>query len=307
MNGKYPTARIITIRNSTLLAYKTYKRHAFNSILGTSINPVIREEKNRLVHRSFSVQKIKMMRSVDVHVKTLTPSVRTLLSSIFTPKQKPPSLPLPLYYSSRSSSPHAASRVFSNAVAFSSSPIRGFHGVADGNHGGLEEETKLSLPVRAYFFSTSVDLKGLVEQNKHNFIPPTSRMTNYVVLKFGNHTDPTGTGGCISGSECIYMVVFHSNNEDTNGMNPALDEGRNKINKGNAKMGVKEMKERVYELERECMSMKQDLGKLVKPKEERNFFSKIFGLKSKNKTSPCGGGGKRGEEDALLMIREAKN
>lgn len=37
----------------------------------------------------------------------------------------------------------------------------------------------------------SVDLKGLVEQNKHNFIPPTSRMTNYVVLKFGNHTDPT--------------------------------------------------------------------------------------------------------------------
>lgn len=142
---------------------------------------------------------IKMMRSVDVHVKTLTPSVRTLLSSIFTPKQKPPSLPLPLYYSSRSSSPHAASRVFSNAVAFSSSPIRGFHGVrsfgtlftvrafssstaaslqpqqnqnqnqnqpeegsekvptlevADGNHGGLEEETKLSLPVRAYFFST---------------------------------------------------------------------------------------------------------------------------------------------------------
>ena len=26
--------------------------------------------------------------------------------------------------------------------------------VADGNHGGLEEETKLSLPVRAYFFST---------------------------------------------------------------------------------------------------------------------------------------------------------
>ncbi|CAF2348220.1 hypothetical protein HID58_039234 [Brassica napus] len=192
-----------------------------------------------------------MMRSVDVHVKTLTPSVRTLLSSIFTPKHKPPSLPLPLYFSSRSSSPHASSRFFSNAVAVSTAPIRGFNGirsfeslfavrafssstaaslqpqqnrnqnqpeegsekvptleVADGNHGGLEEETKLSLPVRAYFFSTSVDLKGLVEQNKHNFIPPTSRMTNYVVLKFGNHTDPTGTGGCISGSECIYMVVF---------------------------------------------------------------------------------------------------
>ena len=31
-----------------------------------------------------------------------------------------------------------------------------------------------------------MDLRGLVEQNKQNFIPPTSRMTNYVVLKFGN-------------------------------------------------------------------------------------------------------------------------
>ncbi|KAG2274007.1 hypothetical protein Bca52824_056562 [Brassica carinata] len=194
-----------------------------------------------------------MMRSVDVHVKTLAPSVRTILFSIFTPKQKPPPLSLPLHFSSRPSSSHASSRFFSNATSFSSAPSPGYHGtrsfgslfavralsssstaaslqpqqqnqnhqqpgecgekvppleVADGNHGGLEEETKLSLPVRAYFFSTSVDLKSLVEQNKHNFIPPTSRMTNYVVLKFGNHTDPTGTGGCISGSECIYMVVF---------------------------------------------------------------------------------------------------
>ncbi|CAH8327776.1 unnamed protein product [Eruca vesicaria subsp. sativa] len=96
-----------------------------------------------------------------------------------------------------------------------------------------------------------------------------------------------------------------SNNEDTNGMNQAL-EGHNKI-KGNAKMGIKEMKERVFELEKECMSMKQDLDKLVKPKEERNFFSKIFGLKCKTKTTPCGGVGKGGEEDALLMIRETKN
>ncbi|WZZ22446.1 hypothetical protein YC2023_123833 [Brassica napus] len=96
-----------------------------------------------------------------------------------------------------------------------------------------------------------------------------------------------------------------SNNEETSGKNLEL-EGGSKI-KGNAKMGIKEMKERVYELEKECTSMKQDLYKLVKPKEERNFFSKIFGLKSKTKTSPCGGKGKGGEEDALLMIRETKN
>ncbi|CAH2072836.1 unnamed protein product [Thlaspi arvense] len=202
-----------------------------------------------------------MMRSVDVHVKTLGPSVRTALFSILTSKQKSPSLSLPLHFSSRASS-HTISRYFSNFLAVSSSPIHGFREsrkfgslftvrafssspavslqpqpqqqqhqhpvecgetvpslsvgdgnsggleVGDGNSGGLKEEAKLSLPVRAYFFSTSVDLRSLVEQNKQNFIPPTSRMTNYVVLKFGNHFDPTGTGGCISGSECIYMVVF---------------------------------------------------------------------------------------------------
>ncbi|KAJ0229054.1 Protein RETARDED ROOT GROWTH-LIKE [Hirschfeldia incana] len=185
-----------------------------------------------------------MMRSFDVHAKTLAPSVRTLLFSIFTPKQKPPSLSLPLHFSSSS---HTSSRFFSNATtisnppmihgirnfvslfivrAFSSSPAASLQRqhleeecggeklpplevVGDGSYGGLEAETKLSLPVRAYFFSTNVDLKSLVEQNKLNFIPPTSRMTNYVVLKFGNHSDPTGSGGCcISGSECIYMVVF---------------------------------------------------------------------------------------------------
>ena len=62
------------------------------------------------------------------------------------------------------------------------------------------------------------------------------------------------------------------------------------------------MRERVFELEKECMSMKQDLDKLVKTKEGRNFFSKIFGSRSKTKTSPCGKGG----EDALV-IPETKN
>ncbi|KAF9674830.1 hypothetical protein SADUNF_Sadunf10G0167700 [Salix dunnii] len=55
----------------------------------------------------------------------------------------------------------------------------------------VEEDTRPSIPVRAFFFSTSVDLKSVVEQNKQNFIPPTSRMTNYVVLKFGNLSQPS--------------------------------------------------------------------------------------------------------------------
>ncbi|WRX12876.1 protein of unknown function DUF155 - like 1 [Theobroma cacao] len=100
----------------------------------------------------------------------------------------------------------------------------------------LEEDTKRSIPVRAYFFSTSVDLRRLVEQNKQNFIPPTSRMTNYVVLKFGNlasspkqtnsflfkpctsspfldffefsKDENQGPSAFISGSDSCFMVVF---------------------------------------------------------------------------------------------------
>nr|GMC50145.1 sporulation protein RMD1 [Ipomoea batatas] len=66
-----------------------------------------------------------------------------------------------------------------------------------------------SIPVRAFFFSTSVDLRSLVDQNKQNFIPPTSRMTNYVVLRFGyTKPDPNVLGSGLSGSDCCYMVVF---------------------------------------------------------------------------------------------------
>ncbi|KAK0592699.1 hypothetical protein LWI29_023825 [Acer saccharum] len=82
--------------------------------------------------------------------------------------------------------------------------------VGDGGNGNgsLEEDTKTSIPVRAYFNSTSVDLRSLVEQNKQNFIPPSSRMTNYVVLKFGNFSNHNGSGACLSGSDCCFMVVF---------------------------------------------------------------------------------------------------
>ncbi|CAH2072837.1 unnamed protein product [Thlaspi arvense] len=95
-----------------------------------------------------------------------------------------------------------------------------------------------------------------------------------------------------------------SNNDDTSGKIPALELGHKKI--ANANVMMNGMRNRVYELEKECMSMKQDLDKLVKTKEGRNFFSKIFGLRFKTKTSPCGGSGKGGDEDAL-MTRETKN
>ncbi|KAL9227114.1 hypothetical protein vseg_002847 [Gypsophila vaccaria] len=77
-------------------------------------------------------------------------------------------------------------------------------GVGEG-----EDDPRPYIPVRAFFFSTSVDLKSLVEQNRTQFIPPSSRMTNYVVLKIGKLKPvPNGLGATLSGSDCGYMVVF---------------------------------------------------------------------------------------------------
>ncbi|XP_073125565.1 protein RETARDED ROOT GROWTH-LIKE [Henckelia pumila] len=81
---------------------------------------------------------------------------------------------------------------------------------------GLEEDDddvtegfKARIAVRAFFFSTSVDLRTLVDQNKQNFITPSSRMTNYVVLRFGDlKSDPHGLGSSLGGNDCCYMVVF---------------------------------------------------------------------------------------------------
>ncbi|RYR25845.1 hypothetical protein Ahy_B02g059859 isoform A [Arachis hypogaea] len=81
--------------------------------------------------------------------------------------------------------------------------------VGDGRDGSVEKDSKTSIPVRAFFFSTSVDLKSLVERNKPNFVTPSSRMTNYVVLKFDNHSKSRGLGTSFSrGSSSCYMVVF---------------------------------------------------------------------------------------------------
>lgn len=131
-----------------------------------------------------------MMRSVDVYVKTLGPPVRSILYSIFTSKHKPPSLSLPLHLSLRSSS-NTPTRCFSNVQAISNSPIYGIRNlftasaraisssttapvasvqpqqqqlqnqhseeVDDEVSKGLDDEAKLSIPVRAYFFSTRYD------------------------------------------------------------------------------------------------------------------------------------------------------
>lgn len=66
-----------------------------------------------------------------------------------------------------------------------------------------------SIPVRAFFFCTSVDLKGLVDQKDLKVISTQSRISNYVVVQFGDYKPgPNGLCATLSGSDCRFMVVF---------------------------------------------------------------------------------------------------
>ncbi|KAK8651352.1 hypothetical protein V6N13_140957 [Hibiscus sabdariffa] len=138
-------------------------------------------------------------------------------SAFFIPSKTPRSVATPS--PSLSGASNASRRIAARCISSFSAPqpetvvdwndVVSCSEVGDGGDDeAVEEGAKRSIPVRACFFSTSVDLRGLVEQNKQNFIPPTSRMTNYVVLKFGDLASPPGPGVFISGTDCCFMVVF---------------------------------------------------------------------------------------------------
>ncbi|CAL9057746.1 unnamed protein product [Musa banksii] len=66
------------------------------------------------------------------------------------------------------------------------------------------------VPVRAFFLSTSIDLRSLQFQNSFDIIPPASRATNYVILRFYDvKSDPHVMElDFANESNCHYMVVF---------------------------------------------------------------------------------------------------
>uniref|UniRef100_A0A1D1YZR4 Sporulation protein RMD1 n=1 Tax=Anthurium amnicola TaxID=1678845 RepID=A0A1D1YZR4_9ARAE len=73
-----------------------------------------------------------------------------------------------------------------------------------------QEKQSRFIPVKAYFISTSIDLRGLQAQNAFNVIPPTSRATNYVALRYydANNAPHDLPGSLVNESNCSYMVVF---------------------------------------------------------------------------------------------------
>ncbi|KAJ0979316.1 hypothetical protein J5N97_014790 [Dioscorea zingiberensis] len=93
-------------------------------------------------------------------------------------------------------------------------PVSGLCSEDEGDQDHLleiqQEKQSRFIPVKAYFLCTGIDLKSLQAHNAYNVIPPNSRATNYVVLKYYDiKNDPHGReAGSGSDGNCHYMVVF---------------------------------------------------------------------------------------------------
>ncbi|XP_011070966.1 uncharacterized protein LOC105156512 [Sesamum indicum] len=72
----------------------------------------------------------------------------------------------------------------------------------------LENEEDGKIPVKAFFLCTSVDLKSMQAENSRYVIPPSSRSSNYIALRFCD--SPLQNGGPVEQNvSCYrYMVVF---------------------------------------------------------------------------------------------------
>ncbi|KAM1417543.1 hypothetical protein ACFXTH_021010 [Malus domestica] len=52
-----------------------------------------------------------------------------------------------------------------------------------------EDEETGKIPVKAYFLCTSINLKSMQAENLSNVIPPSSRSSNYIALRFCENTE----------------------------------------------------------------------------------------------------------------------
>ncbi|XVF03260.1 hypothetical protein REPUB_Repub04eG0245900 [Reevesia pubescens] len=72
-----------------------------------------------------------------------------------------------------------------------------------------EEEEIGKIPIKAYFLCTSIDLKSMQAENLSNILPPSSRSSNYIALRYCDFPpDITALGMKDKASGCRYMVVF---------------------------------------------------------------------------------------------------
>ncbi|XP_074588945.1 protein RETARDED ROOT GROWTH-LIKE-like [Curcuma longa] len=116
--------------------------------------------------------------------------------------------PFPRHYSSTPSDREVESREDQQAPT----PCTVHEEQEDRLSQAQQEKKSRFIPVKAYFLCTSIDLRSLQAQNAFNVVsPPTSRATNYLVLRYYDAKDDPQVmvTGFPSQGSCHYMVVFH--------------------------------------------------------------------------------------------------
>ncbi|XP_057542123.1 protein RETARDED ROOT GROWTH, mitochondrial [Amaranthus tricolor] len=84
------------------------------------------------------------------------------------------------------------------------------YGFRDFSHNYVEDDYETAkITVKAYFLSTSINLRSMQAENAGNVVPPTSRTSNYVTFRFCSlPSDMIGMGVENSVICNRYMVVF---------------------------------------------------------------------------------------------------
>ncbi|KAG8473181.1 hypothetical protein CXB51_035121 [Gossypium anomalum] len=146
---------------------------------------------------------------------------RAAASLLFTHLTKTsfPSLPPKPLFLSLSSSPafcfllaRPFSALPSQLPIYPSDPENGSPYFSQQNHGFVsqeEEEEIGKIPIKAYFLCTSIDLKSMQAENLSNIVPPSSRSSNYIALRYCDFPPGvTALGMTDKVSSCRYMVIF---------------------------------------------------------------------------------------------------
>ncbi|KAH9615809.1 hypothetical protein KSS87_006046 [Heliosperma pusillum] len=133
---------------------------------------------------------------------------KSSISSYMFHTTPPPSKPPP--FSDPTSRFHLLKPFSSSSSSSSSSSLALAHHYYDSHSHLHEYQLTANIPVKAFFLSTSINLRSIQAENAGNVVPPTSRNSNYVTLRF-SHKQPEAIGMAFRNDVIChsYMVVFH--------------------------------------------------------------------------------------------------
>ncbi|CAL9123784.1 unnamed protein product [Musa textilis] len=151
-------------------------------------------------------------RTAFLHLKRLLGASRSPLPSPRRSVLISPAPPPLLQRRSSSTSPllsfFSGNTAVSDAYESNLFPVHQGHGERRLGESQVEEEVAKYIPVKAFFLSTSIDLKSLQTENSSDVIPPTSRSSNYVALRYNDFQPETSDSVVKESVHYRHLIVF---------------------------------------------------------------------------------------------------